>query len=96
VALFKNKKSLNVGKFSSPRKKSHVVYTEKYFHSKEDKNTYSTTSIDVPHNNSRHSAELSCKYVEQVVQISCDVSTELVVLTVDDASNGVSMLAQEV
>jgi hypothetical protein len=30
------------------------------------------------------------------VQISCDVSTELVVLIVDDASNGVSMLAQEV
>jgi hypothetical protein len=30
------------------------------------------------------------------VQISCDASTEPVVLTVDDASNGVSTLAQEV
>jgi hypothetical protein len=34
--------------------------------------------------------------VEQVVQISCDASTEPVVLTVDDTSNGVSMLAREV
>jgi hypothetical protein len=30
------------------------------------------------------------------VQISCDASTELVVLIVDDASNGVSMLVREV
>jgi hypothetical protein len=94
--IVQNKKSLNARKFSSPRKKSHVVYTEKYFPCKEDKNTYSTTSIDVPHNNSSQSAELSCRHVEQVVQISCDASTEPVVITVDDASNGVSMLAREV
>jgi hypothetical protein len=76
-----------------PRKKSHAVYTEKYFPCKEDKNTYSTTSIHVPHNNSSQSAELSCRHVEQVLQISCDTSTEPIVLTIDDASNGVSMLA---
>jgi hypothetical protein len=91
--IVENKKSLNAGNFSSPRKKSHAVYTEKYFPCKEDKNTYSTTSIHVPHNNSSQSAELSCRHVEQVLQISCDTSTEPIVLAIDDASNGVSMLA---
>jgi hypothetical protein len=91
--IVQNKKSLNPGKFSCPRKKSHVVYTEKYFPYKKDKNTYSTTSIDIPHNNSSQSAEISFRHVEQVVQISCDTSIEPVVLTIDDASNGVSMLA---
>jgi hypothetical protein len=94
--IVQHKKSLNAGNFSSPRKKSHVVYTEKYFHCKEYKNTYSTTSIDIPHNNSSQSAELSCRHVEHVVQISCDASTKPAVRTVDDASNGVSMLAREV
>jgi hypothetical protein len=87
-------KSLNARKFSCPRKKSHIVYTEKYFHCKEDKNTYYTSIV--PHSNSSHSTEISCRHVEQVVQISCDASTKPVVLTVDDASNGVSVLPQEV
>jgi hypothetical protein len=94
--IVQNKKSLDARNFSSPRKKSHVVYTKKYFPCKEDTNTYSTASIDVQHNNSSQSAELSCRHVEQVVQISCDASTKPVVLIVDDASNGVSMLAREV
>jgi hypothetical protein len=94
--IVQNKKSLNAENFSFPRKKSHVVYIEKYFPCTEDKKTYSTMSIEVTHNNSSQSAELSCRHVEQVVQISCDASIEPVVLTIDDASNGVSMLAQEV
>jgi hypothetical protein len=42
------------------------------------------------------SVEISCRHVEGVVQMSCDASTKPVVLTIDDASNDVSMLAREV
>jgi hypothetical protein len=41
-------------------------------------------------------AENSCKHVEQVVQSSCDALKEHHVDTNDDASNGLSMLAQGV
>jgi hypothetical protein len=92
---FQHRKSLNAEFFSSPRMKSHAVSTEKYFLCKEDKNNCSTTAIDVSNNNVNHSAEMSCTHAEQVVQIPCDASTELVVLTIDDVSNGVSILAQD-
>jgi hypothetical protein len=47
----------------------------------------------VTKNVSQH-AEISCTHVEQVVQLSCDASTEHHVDTIDDASNGLSMIAQ--
>jgi hypothetical protein len=49
----------------------------------------------VTKNVSQH-AEISCTHVEQVVQPSCDALTEHRVDTIDDASNGLSMLAQGV
>jgi hypothetical protein len=67
--------------------------TKKYFPCKDDKNTCSTISIDVPNNNVSQGAEISCTHVEKVVQIPCDASTEPVVLTIYHVSNGVSMFA---
>jgi hypothetical protein len=46
----------------------------------------------VTKNVSQH-AEISCTHVKQVVQSSCDASKEHHVDTIDDASNGLSMLA---
>jgi hypothetical protein len=51
-----------------------------------------SSAIEVTKNVSQH-AEISCTHVEQVVQLSCDASTEHHVDTIDDASNDLSMIA---
>jgi hypothetical protein len=75
------------------KKKSAVIAsTEIFSPCQDDRNTYSTIAIEVTKNVSQH-AEISCTHVKQVVQSSCDASKEHHVDTIDDASNGLSMLA---
>jgi flagellar basal body rod protein FlgB len=62
---------------------------------KDDRNNYSTAAIEVTKNVTQH-AEISCTHMEQVVQSSCDASTEHHVNPIDNASNDLSMLAQGV
>jgi hypothetical protein len=94
-----NKKSMNAAKFSSSKqceKKSSAIASTKIFSPcKDDRNNYSTAAIEVTKNVSKH-AKNSCTHVEQVVQSSCDASIEHHVNTIDDASNGLSMLVQGV
>jgi hypothetical protein len=94
-----NKKSMNAAKFSSSKqcekKSSAIASTEIFSPCKDDRNNYSTTAIKVTKNISHH-AEISCTYVEKVVQSSCDASIEHHVDNIDDASKGLSMLAQGV
>jgi hypothetical protein len=94
-----NKKSMNVAKFSSSKqceKKSSAIASTKIFSPyKDDRNNYSTTAIEETKNVSQH-AEISCTHVEHVVQSSCESTTENHVDTIDDASNGLSMLVQGV
>jgi hypothetical protein len=94
-----NKKFMNAAKFSwskQCKKKSSVVASAEIFSPyKDERNNYSTTAIEVTKNVSQH-AEISCTHVEPNVQSSCDASTEHHVDTIDDASNGLSMLAQGV
>jgi hypothetical protein len=92
-----NKKSMNAAKISSSKqfeKKSFAISSTEIFSPyKDDRNNYTTAAIEVTKNVSQH-AQISCTHVEQVVQLSCDASTEHHVNTIDDASNGLSMLAQ--
>jgi hypothetical protein len=94
-----NKKSMNAAKISSSKqcekKSSAIASTAIFSPCKDDSNNYSTSAIEMTKNVSKH-AENSCTHVEQVVQSSCDASTEHHVDTIDDASNGLSMLAQGV
>jgi hypothetical protein len=94
-----NKNSMNVAKFSlskqCEKKSSTIASTEIFSPCKDDRNNYSTAAIEVTKNVTQH-AEISCTHVKQVVQSSCDASTEHLVNLLDDASNGLSMLAQGV
>jgi hypothetical protein len=94
-----NKNSMNAAKSSSykqcEQKSSAIASTEIFSPCKDDRNNYSTAAIEVTKNVTQH-AEISCTHVEQVVQSSCDASTEHYVDLIDDASNGLSMLAQGV
>jgi hypothetical protein len=94
-----HKDSMNAAKFSSSKqceKKSSTIKSTKIFSPCEDDRTnYSTAAIEVRKNVSQH-AENSCTHLEQVVQLSCDASTEHHFDTIDDASNGLSLLAQGV
>jgi hypothetical protein len=91
-----NKKSMNAAKYSASKqceeKPSTIASTKKISPCKDDRNNYSTAAIEVTKNVSQH-AKISCTHVEQVVQSSCDALTEHHVDTIDDASNGLSMLA---
>jgi hypothetical protein len=88
---------MNVAKKLSSKlceKKSFAIASTKILSSREDdRNNYCTAVIEVIKNVSQH-AEISCTHVEQVVQLSCDASTEHHVDAIDDASNGLSKLAQ--
>jgi hypothetical protein len=94
-----NKKFMNAAKFSwskqCEKKSSAIASTEIFSPDKDDRNNYSTAAIEVTKNVCQH-AEISCTHMEPVVQSSCDASTEHHVDTIDDASNGLSMLAQGV
>jgi hypothetical protein len=94
-----NKKSMNAAKSSSSKqceKNSSAIASTKIFSPcKNDRNNYSTTGTKVSKNVTQH-AENSCTHVEQLVQSSCDASTEHHVDPIDDASNGLSILAQGV
>jgi hypothetical protein len=94
-----NKKSMNAAKFSSSKqcekKSSAIASTEIFSPYKDDRNNYSTAAIEVRKKVSQH-AKISCTHVEQVVQLSCDASIEHHVDTIDDTSNGLSMLAHRV
>jgi hypothetical protein len=75
-------------------KKSFAIASTKILSScEDDRNNYCTAVIEVIKNVSQHD-EISCTHVKQVVQSSCDASTEHHVDAIDDASNGLSMLAQ--
>jgi hypothetical protein len=94
-----NKRSTNAAKLSLSKqceKKSSAIASTKIFSPcKDDRNNYSTAAIEVTKNVSQH-GEISCTHEEEVAQSSCDASTEHHVDTIDDASNGLSMLAHGV